>query len=389
MLLRLSIIFVFIGVFVLSCQKKPDLAPASDPLSAIEPPPMGATTYNDELKRELALLDDVVNQRIPEKNLTPLIHALTRGDTKALPTDKNSDQAYLVKLFLALPELIRAQPNMSTNRKLWLKAKLYFINRRFVEAATHMTAVLKVEPDFFEARNWRARAIFFLGNPDLAIRELHHIVTISGESSAQGLDALYLIGAITYESNDIEHHRLQIGINAWSKYLKLAEAPGGMTQEITDGLKELNARLKGEKIADNNTVIDPFAPNGAYSAEKNALLKAFSKEELLLALELSDQALKKQFDPDIATIKARILFKTGRHDEARNLYTDITNNNPRYAPGFHYRGMAFMMQGQPKNAIESWQKVIDIDPAYGQAHGLLQRIGVAQKMVAPDKIETH
>lgn len=387
MVLRLYIVFGFFGLLALSCQKKPGLAPAIDPLSALEPPPMGATTYNDELKHSLAVLDKLLNQGISQQKLESIKKALIAGDGKSLNFSATSDEAYLVKVLLALPELIHEKHDRSLNRKIWMQAKLYFINRRFIEAAQLMTQVLEKEPLFFEARNWRARAIFFLGNPDKAVSELNLIINQTGASSIHGLDALYLIGAIIYESDDKEAHRVQKGIDAWHTYLKLADAQENLTQEINDGLKELSLRLTKQPMITNS--IDPFAPHDSYSTEKNTLLEAFGKDELLLALQLSDRALKKKFDPDIATIKARALFKTGRHDEAAQIFVDITTKYPRYAPGFHYQGMVFMMQGQPKRAIESWQKAMEVDLTYGQAHGLRQRIAVAEKMVAPQKIPSH
>lgn len=378
----------FYAVLSAGCQKKPALAPAADPLSAIAPPPMGATTYNDELKRELALLEDLLNQRIDDKLVKVTKDALMTGDMQAVLKEPGSDDAHLTKLFLAMPELVHQTTVLTENQKLWFKAKLYFLKRRFVEAAMHMSEVLKVEPDFLQARNWRARAIFFLGNPDLAVNELTAIIRKSGEKSPEGLDALYLIGAVSYESNDLDPMRLTTGINAWQKYLDLSDPDEQLKKEIKVSLAELQVRLKGEKL-EPKLAFDPFLPREQYGAEKNAILRSFAKDELLMALELSDQALKKAYDADIATIKARILFKTGRLDEASELFTFIVTKDQKYAPGFHYRGMAFMLKGQVKDAVLSWQRTLEVDPAYARSHGLEQRIAVAEKMVAPVKVEMH
>lgn len=367
-------LFIFLACLS-SCQKKPTLSSSADPLSASEPPPMGATTYNDELKEELLLLDEVLDQKDPKK-LQEIRTSLLEKKQGAASLENEK----LAKVFLILPELIH-QKDFTPNRKKWFKAKLFFIRRRFVEAASLMSEVIKAEPNFYEAINWQARAIFFLGNPSLAEKNLQNIILRAGEKTQEGLDALYLLGAISYESNDPDPKRIAQGIKSWERYMELALPSHAVKQEIENGLKELKQRLLGEKPATN--VLDPFSEQPGYSAEKNSILKAFSKEELLLALELAEHQLKKGFDKDIATIKARILFKTGKIDEAMKLYQEITTKNKKYAPAFHYQGMAFMMKGSPKEAINSWQQVLKIDKAYGEAHNLEQKIGVAQKMVTP------
>ena len=69
-------------------------------------------------------------------------------------------------------------------------------------------------------------------------------------------------------------------------------------------------------------------------------------------------------------------------DEASNLFENIIKQDKNYAPGFHYRGMTFMMKGQIKEAIESWQEVLKLDAPYAKSHNLEQRITVAKNMLA-------
>src|SRR5579871_1796866 len=267
-----------------ACLRKPALAPAGDTMSAIDPPPMGATTYNDELKRELALLDDLLAGRIEQARLHRLRTALMSGQALDLPKDKKSDDAHLVKVLLTLPELIHDRDRNQAQGHAWLKAKYLFLNRRFVEASTLMSEILQKEDDDL-VRNWRARAIFFLGNPDLAVSELNRVIAHSGERSQHGLDALYLIGAINYESNDTDKKRIATGIDAWSRYLSLAEPSSDMSKEIQKAIVELKARLDGPSKDSHALAFDRFSPNAKNSETKNAILKAFAKEELLLALK--------------------------------------------------------------------------------------------------------
>lgn len=375
--------FIFCAFFQVSCQRKPALAPSGDPLSAVEPPPMGGSTYNDELKRELDILTQVLDNSIDQATLARVKSALMNGDEHALKNDKTSDEGHLVKVLLTLPELVHPQKPLTANRKLWLEGKFLFMKRRFVEAATKLTEVLKVEPNFAEARNLRARAIFFLGNPDLAIKELTIMVQQFSPKSSEALDALYLIGAIVYESNDEEKHRLTTGITAWEQYLERAEPSPAMKKEIENSLVELRDRKEGKVHSPKG--IDPFTPHDALPDDKKAILVAFAKNQLELALDLAERYLAKTYDSTIATTKARIMFKNGRLEEAADLFKLIVEKDKSYAPGYHYQGMAYMLKGEPENAITSWKKTLELDEAYGNLHGLSQRIGVATKMVEEKK----
>lgn len=377
-------------VLTSSCQRKPALAPSADTMSEMEPPPMGASTYNDELKRELAMLEDILEQRVDKSAFARVKQALMTGTMNDAHKAKPED-ALLTKVLLTMPELVHLSGNLSPNRKTWLVSKYYFLNRRFIEAATMMSQVIKSEPNFFEARSWRARALFFLGNPGMAIDELSLIVANTTDKRT-ALEAQYLLGAIVFEANETNETNpkmLAKGIDAWSSYLTKSDEKDELRGEITKGLVELRARKDGthKLIAQK---LDPFTPSENYSAEKNSVLKAFAKEELLLALQLADDTLKISYDPVVATIKARILFKNGDLEEAAKLFAEIVKKDPTFAPGHHYRGMAFMMQSKPKDAVASWKKTLEVDQAYGQSHGLMQRIAVAESMTEPvQKIDMH
>ncbi len=345
---------------------------------------MGATTYNDELKKELALLDDFVNARLDQKQVVTLKKALLDGNNKILSASEN---AGLLKLFLTLPELVGTSFPITENKKTWLKAKLLFLKRRFIESSILLSEVLKIEPDFIEARNWRARALFFLGNPDMAVSELLKIIHMTAKDSDESLDANYLIGAMIFESNDNDKQRIERGIDAWKRYIAHPKSPPELKEEVKQSLAELAKRTEGHPEVQAST--DPFSPQKGYTKEKNALLEAFQKEQLLLAEELANKFLQKNYDVDVAIIKARTYFKSGRLDEAMTLFNAITDKNKNYAPAFHYQGMAYMMQGKVKEALESWQRTLKLDASYASAHNLQQRIKVAETMVQPTKVESH
>lgn len=376
-------ILVALLPFVFACQKKPALSPAADPSSILSLPPMGAKVYNDELKKELDTLDALLNNQLPKKEVSEA--------KEQLLLQKSSDKAQLSdglsSLFLTLPELIHDHEHLSENRRTWIKAKLLFLRRRFVEASMLMSNVIKNEPHFIEAINWQARAIFFLGNPDLAIKKLEHITENTPKNSSSHLEALYLIGAIIYESEEEDKNSIKKGIHVWQEYLTYSKTDPTLEKEITNSLKELTSRLNNEEK--QHAPFDPFMPIPSHSDEKRAILEAFHKEEMLTALKLCEESLKKSYDKDLAIIKARIFIKTGRMDEASTLFLNIVEKNQSYAPAFHYNGMALMFKGQLKEAITSWQKTFDLDPKYARFHKLDERIAVAKKMLNPIEVESH
>ena len=81
---------------IFSCQKKPSLGLAADPLSPMAPPPMGANTYNDELKKELETLDELLNKKLDLKTVFQVKDALMKGQTQEL-FKKSLKKDYLAK----------------------------------------------------------------------------------------------------------------------------------------------------------------------------------------------------------------------------------------------------------------------------------------------------
>lgn len=360
--------YFLVFILINACQKPASIGSELDNLSGSELPPMGSITYNDELKKQIEVLDDILDKPLSFDLKSRLKLLVNNKSSSSIHKDYDNNILKVIKL---LPELLDDKKNYNEIEKIFLKSKLYFINRRFVESAIGMTHVLKRDPLFFEAINLRARSIFFLGNLHLAVMELEKIIKEAGENSEYGLDALYLIGAMIYESNQEDDVWLKKAIWAWNTYL-IHVANTGLAEDVKNSLKDLSSRLD-QKYQDDKY------PN--YSNDKNNILKAFTRDELLLALKLAEDFLKKDYDPDVAIIKARIMFKNGRHEEAKLLFDNIIKKFPSYAPGFHYLGMSYMMRGQPQQAIESWQKVIELDPKYASKHGLAKRIAVANNML--------
>lgn len=257
---------------------------ALDPLSDLAPPPMGSNVYNDELKKNI--LDfEKINQ----------------------------------------------------SKDVWALCKYLFLNRRFIEASILMSNILKERPHFHEARNWRARALFFLGNPKKAIKELKYILE-NNPKEEERLDALYCLGAFVYEMENASKDEIREGLKAWEQYLAHKNIDKTLKNEVMMSKEELKNRLKPKK-----DIEDPKA-----------------NEEILLA---------------------RSYIKDGRVKEALNLLLKIAKKYPNLQKAHHYLGMAHMMNNDPKKAILAWQKTKELDKKYADEFNLDQRISVAKSML--------
>lgn len=384
--MKKGLFYIFMLVILASCQRRPALAPSVDPMSDVEPPPMGASTYNDELKSDLLVLKNLLDSKLDESVSAKVKEALINGEHQAMLKNQKLE-GQLARLYLVLPELIGLKnKSFKEGEKLWILGKYLFLKRRFVQAAMLLSEVLALEPENIEARNWRARAIFFLGNPDKAILELEHIIKTNPKNALAVTDAQYLIGAIVYESNEKEDRFLNKGIEAWQSYLDNFKGAQAAKEDFALSFAELKNRALEKTKA---PVVDPFSPRLEFTPEKNAILEAFAQEKLLLCEELAKKFLEKNNDVDVSIIQARLWFKTGRLEEALASFNELAEKNPQYAPIFHYRGMVLMMRGQAKEAVESWEQVLKWDLDYGKTHNLEQRIQVAKKMLDPQKIATH
>lgn len=384
-----KLFILFLMLLSHGCQKRPMSGPASDNMSPLLEPPMGAQVTNDELKEELRLLDLVLGKKIEE---TMFVKAKQRAMTASKDlmdtTAGHNDEIRLAKLFIVVPELLYAR-EFSANQQKWLKAKFLFLQRRFVEASILLSEVVNDEPTFFPAKNFLARSLFFLGNPDLAFMHLQNIVQ-NASKKEEKMDALYLQGAMVSEMGEVSPETLRLGIKAWESYLTMADEEHVVTKEVKKSLLTLRERLNPLKtVMQAAATTDIFEPNERYKSEVNSVLTAFKKEELLLAERLADHVLSKGFDKLVMLVKARIFIKTTRMEEAEALFKELTKKEPNYAPAWHYQGMVFMLKGDAKSAIASWQTTLKLDKAYGDRNKLSERIAVAQGMLTPQKVPSH
>jgi tetratricopeptide (TPR) repeat protein len=333
---------LFLLLFQISCQKQPSISAAAMPSARKAVAPMGSATNNADFEKKRLLFE-------------------TKAPTK--------------------PGLARD----------FFWADFYFYERRFIEAAQILSGILDQNAKYPHARNLLARCFYFLGNPDRSYAELDFVLSHPSENAEELLDALFLMGAIALESPASSAKVLKKGIAAWETYLKIAPK-NELFGKIEPGLKELRTKLKNPKkdvLVSKNKADDPQTrfqklPRDAKIFEKLKAqgLDAFDAEDLLLATKKLKEALA--FDSTNAEINitlGRILIKTNRFSEALAKFQQVTKLHPRHVSGWHYQGMAYMMSANPQKAVESWKRVMQLDPKYGAQFNLQDRIAVATGMI--------
>ena len=314
--------------------------------------------------------------------------AMPSAKKAVAPMGSATNNADLEKKRLLLEAKAPAKPGLARD---FFWADFYFYERRFIEAAQILSGILDQDAKHPNARNLLARCFYFLGNPDRSYAELDFVLSHPSENAEELLDALFLMGAIALESPTASTKMLEKGIGAWETYLKIAPK-NELRGKIESGLKELRAKLKGPKnsgVASINKADLPQTraqklPKDAKTFDKLKAhgLDAFDAEDLLLATKKLKEALA--FDAtnaEIGTTLGRILIKTNRFSEALLKFQQVTKLHPGYVPAWHYQGMAYMMSANPQKAVESWKRVIQLDPQYGAKFNLQDRISVATGMI--------
>jgi tetratricopeptide (TPR) repeat protein len=422
-------VFVSIVVVVVAlaggCLEKAGVGRAADPSKAEGPAPWGSATTNQELEKKVALLNDIMDGKLAPVD----IPARVEKDWPNLTADERKKS---LEGITDLVEDLKRSGKQGTvipagpDRDMAL-AQLYFSERRFIEAATLLSGILDKNPRYPSARNLLARCFFFLQNRDRTIAELEFVLRDPEQQKDRNevLDALFLMGAAVAETPGMSRENMEKGKNAWETYLKLAPDSPQKTQ-VEKGLLDIEAGLRGE-----GRLAQPLVPKqseGDASAPTNVMGGAKSLEgdqpapmgpgsapsteredrvgQLKPDASPAEHALAEGLDAldgkDFATASAklaeasqslsgrplsearvgiaRIDVQTGKVDDGLKLYGEVIKVDPDFMPAWHYLGMAHMMSGDPAQAVQAWQKILDKDPAYAAKFHLDQRIEVAKRM---------
>jgi tetratricopeptide (TPR) repeat protein len=408
------------------CLEPPGVGKAADPGKTSEAAaPFGAATSNEELAKKVQLLNDFLDGKLSADDFQKRIE---KDYGKLSEEQKARSLASIRELLESLPRNFKAgSPLPPGPDREFLFAQLYFAERRFIESAMSLSKVLDANPAFPRARNLLARCFFFLGNRDRTITELEYILShpVQGKDADEVVDALYLIGAAVSETPGMSRENLEKGKAAWDQYLQKApESP--QRPQVEEGLKEIEAGLRGEgRLAQalvpvvgaqagggggnvmggaasmQQNDVAPMGPGSqgqpAPPAEKRAAklpadaspfdravaegMDALEARDLGVAEQKLQAALQiKPNAPEPMVGLGRVYVQSGRFPDALRVFGEVIKFQPDYMPAWHYNGMAHMMSGSPKEAVKSWERILEKDPAYAQRFQLDRRIEVARRM---------
>lgn len=249
-----------------ACMEESGVGRAADPAKAPGPAPWGSATSNAELAVKLQLLEEVL-----DGTLTPA--KLAARAEEAYPSlsvdERNTQLKSIVDAMRQMEEAGRAGSKITGLPRDMSKAELYFEERRFIEAATHLSQILDQDPIFPRARNLLARCFFFLQNRDRTIEELNFVLKHpqQGKDRDEVLDALFLLGATVAESPGLSRDKLEKGEGAWKLYLEMAP-DSTQRPHVEKGLEEIRAGLRGEgRLA---VALDPGQPGAAVLTPERA-----------------------------------------------------------------------------------------------------------------------
>lgn len=406
---------------ITGCLEQPGVGRAAAPSQANAPGPvMGSFTSNEELSKKVAILEALLDGKMDAAAAARKIDEQFRD----LPVEEQEKRIGSLKEALAeAGEATKGRPMVQGPKRDMVIARLYFSERRFIEAATLLSRILDQDPRFPTARNLLARCFYFLGNPDRTIAELEFILNDPKQSRDVGerLDALFLIGAAVVEQPGTGRENLEKGLWAWESYLK--EAPESPQREqVEQGLEEIRAGLRGEgrlaeapvmqrqaavhggqNVMGGEASFEQPAPSGPMGAQgdrpppervKNLPADATPYMRAVAAgldaldmgnIAAAEQELRKanELTPGQAEVLVglgRVFVQTGRIDEALRTFGEAIKLHPSYMPAWHYNGMAHMMSGDGRQAAESWEHIMKTDPAYAQQFSLDKRAEVARRM---------
>jgi Flp pilus assembly protein TadD len=423
--MRVAVVIAALTVAVLSlgCLEPPGVGRAADPGKAPGPAPWGSATSNAELDKKLTLLNDILDAKIKNEDFA----ARLQKDWPELSDEQR--KRTLAGVLQLQEDLVRSgragtAVEAGPDRDMAV-AQLYFSERRFIEAGTLLSKILDKNPTYPNARNLLARCFFFLGNRDRTIQELEFVLTNEEhqKDKEEMLDALFLMGAAVAETPGMSRENLEKAKGAWETYKKLAPPDSPMIAHIEKGMPDIEAGLRGE-----GPLAQPLVPVGSEGGDDgsdsrgalggggnrppmagggdapptspaerrvNKLPKDAPQIVVLIAegwdaLDANNVALAEEKLSAAAAIDkknaellvglGRVYVKTGRVDEALRSFGEAIKLDDSFMPAWHYNGMAHMLSGDPTQAVTSWEKIKQKDPAYFAKYNLDKRIEVAKRM---------
>lgn len=419
-----ALVAAVVAVTSAGCLEPPGVGRAADPGKAPGPAPWGSATTNSELEKKLSLLNDVLDGKITGENLVERVK-------KDWPDLTDEQRSRTLSGVTALIEDLQqsgqaGKPIAPGPDREMAVAQLYFSERRFIEAGTILSKILDEKPTYPNARNLLARCFFFLGNRDRTLVELEFVLSNPEQQKdkEEVLDALFLMGAAVAETPGMSRANLEKAKGAWETYKKLAPPESPMLAHIEKGMPDLEAGLRGEGplaqplVPVNNdeggddgsdsrgalgggggdgrpAAATGGAPQAAPARRVASLPKDATPLMRLIAegwdaldvrdiataeVKLNEAKKIEAKNPEVLTGLGRVYVQSGRIPDALQSFGEAIKVDENFMPAWHYNGMAHMMSGSPAQAVTSWEKIKQKDPAYFAQFNLDKRIEVAKRM---------
>jgi len=342
------------------------------------------------------------------------------ADPTPPPPTANTESAELLRKVDQLEKELKDRPkNFAVKMAL---GRLYYENERFVDAARMFRLALDEKPDENEARKLLANSLFFLGNPDTAIK-LHEEALAANPNDS---DAMFFLGAILVESRPMDVESLKRAQGYWKRFI-LQAPTHPRRKELEEQIAVLDRAIKGEislgrgepQRAGNQQQVPEGGEQGAMGGSKSfeggpppaggggagpqfkkgtrvpalavnatptekkraEALDALDEGRFLDARNAAEAVLQASPDDlEVATARARSLVQLGEAENAIRAFGEVIKKRPNYAPAWHYLGMAHMMNNDAKRAAQTWKDLMEMDPAYAQQFRIPQRLQVAERM---------
>ncbi|MCP4501054.1 MAG: tetratricopeptide repeat protein [Deltaproteobacteria bacterium] len=421
---RLAFARLALGVsLVLSstgCLKAPTVGAAASPSEAKGGMVWRSGSTNIQVKENAKLLEKIFDGKATKKDLQNRMDKELKGLAGEVREERRVEMQKRLDAFAEFIANGKVLPK-GAERDMAM-AQFFYQEKRFIEAAGHLTKTLDAEPDFPQARNLLARCFFFLGNSDRTIREAEYRQRelrakeakgkLSPQDEMEMLDALYLVGAVVTGSPGMGKEALLKGKVAWKEYLSRTPSSPSRKQ-VEEGLAEIEAALRGEgrlaRMELSKTQASggggnvmggkPRGSSGPMATKNPERVKKLAKDATpfqraeaaaLDALDMRDLAKAgaaldaanglKVNQASILVGKARLLVLQGKTEEGVRAYGEILKRMPDAPEAWHYLGMAHLMNRDAKQAAQAWETLMKKNPAYGAAHNIPQRLSVAKSM---------
>ncbi|MBC8504893.1 MAG: tetratricopeptide repeat protein [Anaerolineales bacterium] len=290
--------------------------------------------------------------------------------------DPEAEMAAIEKALAADPELAIGYNERGT-RALW--------DDDYESALADYSRAIELEPNYLAAQSNLGLTYLYLENTEAALEAYNRAIEINPESPAGYLGRGYYFYLLSeYEPAIIDYTKaIELSEDDSNGYLLRGDANlmfgdyeaclvdystaidlGGGSANVFASRAWANSELGNfeSAIADYESAIE-LDPEFHYAYNGAAYLIAYTDGDLEIAMSYVNQALEiVPDDMDTMDTQAYILYKTGKLDEALEIFSELILNG--YTAGHYGRGLVYEAQGEVDKAISDYTVFLDEYPEY-------------------------